>query len=184
MIAHSKKEIPHVLEPIVPNSRKRNNLSKTRKPVLPKSFIPTPPQEGDEYMVNGVFYFNISKMIDDIEHDRCDFTLEEIDVPEWTSESSERNLRKNFIEMADLSKPVILAEIAPDRLIINPQIPPGNWRERGYNLLDGHHRVVKASHTGTSILKAYCLPMESHIRYMYKGLDIYKQYWDEKCKFR
>jgi len=46
------------------------------------------------------------------------------------------------------------------------------------------HRTEKASRTGMRTLKAYILPMESHIRYMYEGLDAYKEYWDEKQKRR
>ena len=178
------KQIINILEPItpLPKSRAKNASPKKRKPALPKSFIPEPPQEGDEYLRNGVFCFNISKMIDDIEHNRCKFILDQTDVSTWTFDKVECRLKEEYIEAADLSKPVIIAEIAPDRLGNNHQIPINDWRLRGYNLLDGHHRIEKASRMGILTLKAYVIPMESHIRYMYEGLDAYKQYWDEKSK--
>jgi len=49
-----------------------------------------------------------------------------------------------------VSKPVILAEIAPDQ----------------YNLIDGNHRAEKAVRHGLEELKAYRLSAAQHIQFL------------------
>jgi hypothetical protein len=178
------QEIIRILEPItpLPKPKKKKISPKARKPVLPESYVREPPQEDDEYLRNGVFCFNISKMIDDIEHNRCEFAMGQIDVPVWKFNGADCKLKEEYVEAADLLRPVIIAEIAPDRLNGNSLIDSNNWRMRGYNVLDGHHRIEKASRLGIKTLDAYILPMETHICYMYEGFNEYVEYWNEKYK--
>lgn len=158
----------------------KNKSQITRVPILPDSFVPSVPQDGDEYFPNGIFFFNITRMIEDIENNRCKFQRGQTDISVWSKVRAEDTLEDGFVESADLSKPVIIAEIAPDRLTYNPDIDPADWKLRGYNLLDGHHRIEKATRLGIKTLDAYILPMESHIYYLYDGFNKYVEYWNDK----
>ncbi|MBU4608964.1 MAG: hypothetical protein KKA38_10875 [Euryarchaeota archaeon] len=57
-----------------------------------------------------------------------------------------------------------------------------DYYSRGYNLIDGHHRLAKANQNGREQLKAYVIPMERHIDFMYEGFDAYVEYWNSKLK--
>lgn len=52
------------------------------------------------------------------------------------------------VDSADISRPVILAEIAPGR----------------YNLIDGHHRMEKARRAGLEHIMAYRVPMRRRLQ--------------------
>jgi len=153
-----------------------------RTPIFPDSYIPHVPGSDGEYFVNGIFYFNITQMIDDIENDRCPYSAALINIPLWRSRSLECKMVDEHIEAADITRPIIIAEISPDKIDFIQQIDPDDWQLRGYNLLDEHHRVEKAIRHGIEYLKACVLPMETHIRYMYKGLPQYTEYWNGKMK--
>jgi len=66
----------------------------------------------------------------------------------------------------DISKPIILAEICPER----------------YNVIDGNHRMAKARKLGVLKLQAYKLKMNQHIRFLItkEGYESYVQYWNSK----
>jgi hypothetical protein len=151
-----------------------------RTPALPDSFVPPSPQDGEEYLRNGIFCFNITRIIEDIEAGHCAFELSRTDVAVWNKINPEDTLEDGYVESADLTRPVILAEISPDKLAYYPDLDPGDWKLRGYNLIDGHHRMEKAARYGVQALAAYILPMESHIRYMYSGFQQYAEYWKDK----
>jgi hypothetical protein len=86
------------------------------------------------------------------------------------------------IASADLTKPIIVAEISPDKYGVYPGVSKQDWLQRGYVLIDGHHRLTKAIRLEVDSLKAYIIPMEYHIRYMYNGYDKYVLYWNGKLK--
>ncbi len=64
-------------------------------------------------------------------------------------------MKKEHIEAVDLTRPVILAEISPDRLSILADSDQDNYNSRGYNIVDGHHRIVKTYRRGYTEIKAY-----------------------------
>jgi ParB-like chromosome segregation protein Spo0J len=66
----------------------------------------------------------------------------------------------------------MLAEIAPDRFEMGMGVNPNIYYERGYNLIDGHHRVAKA----------YIVRMEQHINFLAEGYEQYVEYWNDKLK--
>ena len=65
-----------------------------------------------------------------------------------------------------VSKPVILAEIAPGR----------------FNMIDGNHRAEKARRDGIQNITAYKLHPEDHAQFLTdkEGYVAYVGYWNEK----
>lgn len=73
------------------------------------------------------------------------------------------------------------AEIAPDRLYHGYPTIDQDFYSRGYNLIDGHHRLHKAHQLGhEEIIWAWILSMEQHCRFMFKGFEKYMEYWNDK----
>ena len=64
------------------------------------------------------------------------------------------------------SKPIILAEICPER----------------YNVIDGHHRLEKAYKDGFETINAYRIKSSQHLPFLIteKGYTAYIEYWNEK----
>jgi hypothetical protein len=139
------------------------------------------PQNNDEYFVNGVFYFNITNLKNEIASNTTNFICAETKVNIWRTERT-AELNGEYVEAADLTRPLILAEIAPDRYLDSPDIEPDDWLRCGYNLIDGHHRIEKAYRANLSQLRAFIVPMEAHIHFMYNGFDKYTNYWNGKLK--
>ncbi|MEA1948340.1 MAG: ParB N-terminal domain-containing protein [Thermodesulfobacteriota bacterium] len=82
--------------------------------------------------------------------------------------STSSHINENHLDSVDVSIPVILAEIAPDR----------------YNLIDGHHRTEKAVRLGLKEIKAYRLTATRHIKFLtrLKSYEIYIGYWNNNLK--
>ena len=91
---------------------------------------------------------------------------------------------EEYIQAADLSRPIIVAEIAPDYRDYVPDIPGDDWVARGYVCIDGHHRLEKARRMGIEELPAIILRMEQHIPFVYIGYDRYVEYWNRKLQNR
>jgi hypothetical protein len=137
-----------------------------RKLKTDHSFCPYPVREGDEFFVNGIFEFNITKMLEHIAHEPTDIPLVEIDVSDFHPEFSSVN--ESHLEAVDVSLPVILAEISPGH----------------YNLIDGNHRMEKARRTGITKLKAYKFNFLQHIAFLTskKSYLSYVEYWNSKLE--
>ena len=147
---------------------------------LPVTRVNTPivPNHGDEVFTSGVFFFNITAMLEWLESE----SLETVNVPVsiWpVTEKEEHN-----IEKADITRPIIVAEIAPDYRDFRPEIRVNDWIARGYCLIDGYHRVEKARRLGIDTLPAFVLRMEQHVPFLYKGYEEYVQYWNGKLEIR
>jgi ParB/Sulfiredoxin domain len=130
------------------------------------NFIPCPVDDGDELFPNGIFEFNITKMLEYIQQNPDDITLEEVAVTDLSERIS--SINESHTDSVEISRPVILAEISPGR----------------YNLIDGNHRLEKARRTGTKSLKAYKLNSRQHIRFLtsQKTYAAYIEYWNSKLK--
>src|ERR1700722_19751395 len=87
-------------------------------------FRPCEAREGDELYPNGVFEFNITRLLDYIRA-AAPFRGELIAISDMPYAGSSANMDEMTVRTADLSRPVILAEIAPGQ----------------YDLIDGHHRA-------------------------------------------
>ena len=153
---------------------RRLNLSKKRRPLNL--------QVGTEYEYypNGLFKFNISKLIEHIEANKADYALDQVDVSSYCQQFCHKEMTSAYVDAADLTRPIILAEIAPDRLHHGYPNISQDYYSRGYNLIDGHHRLAKAKQRGFEKLFAYILPMEQHIDFMESGFETYVAYWNGK----
>jgi hypothetical protein len=131
-----------------------------------KNFKPCPAAEEDELFRNGIFIFNISRMLSVIRENPDLFPVGEVAVKEIYSVSPYIN--EGHLDSVNVSEPVLLAEIAPDR----------------YNLIDGHHRVEKAHRQKIETLKAYRLKALQHINFLItqNGYEKYVEYWNDKIK--
>ncbi len=132
---------------------------------LDNNFIPSPESDGDELYRIGMFVFNITKMKEHIKDNPEVFVTEDVGVKDLRYFSS---LNESHVDSIDLTKPVILAEIAPSR----------------FKLIDGQHRVEKAHRMGIDSLLAYKLDVHQHIRFLTskKAYESYVEYWNSKLR--
>jgi len=129
-----------------------------------KAFVPVPLEDGEEYYPNGIFIFNISKLIIAIHGDPASYEKHKVSVDAYHASKTDWN--ELYVKDADLSKPIILAEIRPDRFVV----------------IDGHHRLEKAKRAGITELEAYFLRPLQFIPFMttQKGYDAFVAYWNGK----
>jgi len=134
---------------------------------LDKTFTPCALEEGDEAYPNGIFHFNITRLLTFIDAHLGDFPVEVIltaDVSDFGSSS----LDEAAVRSVDLSRPVLLAEIAPGR----------------YNLIDGHHRVAKARCDGVPTVYARRIACPRHVSFLTttEAYEKYVEYWNSKVR--
>lgn len=137
-----------------------------KKLKVDKNFIPLPVADDDELYPNGIFLFNITKMLEYI-HDNPDlFIPEVISVKAIYRQSAVINA--SHLDTVDLAKPIILAEIAPDR----------------YNVIDGNHRVEKAHRRNIETVLAYRIKAEQHTKFLVNRVayEKYVEYWNDNIK--
>ena len=129
-------------------------------------FTPCPAAIGDELFPNGIFEFNITMMIEYIKNNRDSITSKEVPANEFFK--AESTINESHIDSVDISRPVILAEIAPGH----------------YNLIDGNHRVEKARRMGIKNVPAYKLSVDQHLKFLINkdAYVTYVEYWNSKLK--
>lgn len=130
-----------------------------------KAFQPCPAEPGDELYPNGIFEFNITRLLAFIEAHIERFPIgcvEGEDVPNYGG----GNLDEEAICTADLFRPILLAEISPGQ----------------FNLIDGHHRVAKARREGVRTLPAHRVACPHHVQFLTstQAYERYVAYWNEK----
>jgi len=137
-----------------------------RKLKFSKRFTPCPVDDGDELYPNGIFVFNITKMAQFIEEQGIQ--PEEVMVRDFSRGSSK--WKEDHMQSVDVTRPVIVAEIAPGR----------------YSVIDGNHRMEKARRLGLDSLQAYRISPDQHIRFLTteQGYKSYVEYWNGKLKQR
>jgi hypothetical protein len=130
-----------------------------------KNFIPCPVSDGDEFYPNGIFVFNITKMTEYIMDNPEIFVPEEVRVKDFRKFLS---LNESHIASVDITRPVIIAEIAPSR----------------YNLIDGQHRIEKSYRLGKETMMAFRLSVHQHIRFLTSksAYESYIDYWNSKIE--
>ena len=135
---------------------------------ISKKFTPCPVEEDDELFPNGVFEFNVTKMQLFINENPQLFPLTQARVVEYSALNTNLDDGYIFSEAVDVDRPVILAEIAPDR----------------YNLIDGHHRLEKARKLGMKFVPAFKIAPEQHMAFLTtsSGYIAYIDYWNQKVK--
>jgi hypothetical protein len=129
-------------------------------------FTPCPVQTDDELYPNGIFEFNVTRLREDIRNNPDRYTLEEMAVSDFPPSFS--SINEEHLDSVDISKPLILAEIAPGL----------------HNLIDGHHRLEKARRTDQTSLPVYRLNVEQHLGFLtnQKSYEIYIGYWNSKLQ--
>ena len=132
----------------------------------------------DEEGYGGFFRINVSALREVIEAHPEKF--EQIVVSTKELRWGEKELNNEYVEEADLSRPIILAEIAPDRADFDKRFLDSEWEIRGYAMIDGNHRLEKAKRRGVTELPAYLVRMEQHIPFMFGNFDRYVDYWNNK----
>lgn len=72
------------------------------------------------------------------------------------------------MDSVDISPPVLLAEISPDR----------------YNLIDGNHRMEKARRMEVNSMPAYKLNVKQHVNFLTskRAYVSYIEYWNDKVR--
>ncbi len=133
---------------------------------MDKDFVPASEDEGDELYPNGIFVFNITKMLKFINDSRDAVPLTSIDVKAYRNGLS--SLNESHIDSVDITSPIILAEISPGR----------------HNVIDGNHRLEKAYRMGMENIPAYTLKAKQHIPFLtsLKAYHAYVEYWNLKIK--
>ncbi len=134
-----------------------------KKLKIDKDFTPCEAKIDDELYPNGIFVFNITKILEYIQTDTGNITLEEVAVGDFYKEFS--SINEDHVDSVDISVPVLLAEISPGR----------------YNLIDGNHRMEKARRMGINRLPAYKLNVEQHVNFLTskRAYETYVDYWND-----
>jgi hypothetical protein len=131
-----------------------------------ENFTPFPVNKGDELFPNGIFVFNITKMLEHIKKNSDEIDLVEVSVADFPKSFS--SVDESHVDSVDVSRPVILAEISPGH----------------YNLIDGNHRMEKARKMGINRILAYRLNVKQHIEFLTerKAYLSYVEFWNGKLK--
>jgi hypothetical protein len=140
-------------------------LLRSRKMKVDRKFQPFSQDEGDELYPNGIFVFNITKLLVFIKANPHIFQPEEVSVKAVRTYPSS-SLNESTIQAANITEPIILAEIAPDR----------------FNVIDGNHRLERACRDGTNNILAYRVCAEQHIAFLpsVTAYEEYIEYWNSK----
>ena len=160
----SKLAHPPAADPQPRSAHRRLGMSKMLK--ADTNFSPCPVREGDELFPNGIFEFNVTRILEHISNDPAEVDLEEIAVDDFEPEFSV--LDQSHVDSVDISRPVVLVEISPGI----------------YNLIDGHHRMAKARRLGIEKMRAYKLNVHQHIAFLTskKAYLSYVEYRNGKLK--
>jgi uncharacterized ParB-like nuclease family protein len=129
-------------------------------------FSPCPVDSRDEIFPNGIFEFNITKIINHIQRNPDSIPLEKVVVNDYYTGFSSVN--ESYMEHVEISRPIILAEISPGR----------------YNVIDGNHRLEKAHRMGIKTIQAHRLNVKQHIKFLIskRAYTISIEYWNSKLK--
>jgi hypothetical protein len=129
------------------------------------NFKPHLQTEGDEHFANGIFDFNVSRMLAHIETNPALFPIEKVELKALYEYAGD-HLDEATVRSADLGRPIVLAEISPGR----------------FNLIDGNHRVERGRREGVLTLPGYRLRADQHLTFLtsMKAYQSFIQYWNSK----
>ena len=136
-------------------------------------------EDREEWFPNGIFNYNVSRLIRDlamngIEKDKKAPWLNTVVRTCVSVEDTIHHchglgkMEDAHIQAADLERPLIFVEIAPDC----------------FNLIDGHHRLEKARREGLPELPAWMVDAHAAIRYLGSESEYsrYVAYWNSKIE--
>jgi hypothetical protein len=135
-----------------------------RELVEDTDFTPLPVRDGDELFQNGIFVFNVTRILEHIDNSPDTLPLEKVGVDDFCFS----RINESHVDSVDISRPVVLAEISPGR----------------YNVIDGNHRMEKARRSGVTRMKAYRLTAHQHAAFLTskKAYHSYVAYWNAKLQ--
>ena len=141
----------------------------TEKPRLLRrdpQFQPCATEPGDELYPNGIFEFNISRLISFISAHPERFPTEVVELSHILHYGSSKRLMLPLSRRPTSLAPVLLAEIAPAR----------------FSLIDGHHRVAKARRMLAATITAYRVRCPDHVDFLTSAhaYEEYVEYWNSK----
>jgi hypothetical protein len=139
--------------------------ARSKKLKVDKKFQSIPNDERDEFYPNGIFEFNITKLLMFIKANPHIFQPEEVSVKSVRIFPFS-HLNESTIQGANIAEPIILAEIAPDR----------------FNVIDGNHRLERVYRGGGSKILAYKVHHEEHVAFLISkaAYEDYIKYWNSK----
>ena len=121
--------------------------------------------QGTSCSQTAYFEFNITKLLAFIKTNADKFPVEQVD-PNAFRPADIASLDEATIEIANLSDPIVLAEISPGR----------------FNVVDGNHRVERAHRVGVERIPAYRVSAADHHAFLTseRSYKIYIEYWNSK----
>src|SRR6266404_6308132 len=133
---------------------------------LDKGFQPCPIEPGDEMYPNGIFEFNVTRLLAFVQEHTDRFHVEQVELSEFPDYGNSPHLNEEAVRLADLSRPILVAEIAPGR----------------YSVIDGNHRLAKARRQGAAALPAYRIQCPTHVPFLTSAFAYtkYVEYWNNK----
>jgi hypothetical protein len=133
---------------------------------LDRSFRPVSVDAGDEILANGIFEFNITRLLAFIHIQPERFPVEAVDIADIPSYGDGSHLDQGTVDSADVLRPVLLAEISP-----------GN-----FSLIDGHHRIARARRDGLAHIPACRVHCPDHVAFLTSAhaYESYVHYWNSK----
>ncbi len=136
------------------------------KIALLESFKPLPVDKEDELFRNGIFEFNITKILAFIKAQSNLFPVTKVQLKSLYNGENTSHLDENTICNANLNTPILLAEISPGR----------------FNVIDGNHRVAKARREGLEELSHYRIFAKDHTAFLTSesAYREYVKYWNQK----
>ena len=133
----------------------------------------------EEWFPNGIFNYNVSRLMKDLAADnnekntRTPWLNTSVRVNVSVAEAIAHchgleHLEEEHIQAADLDRPLIFIEVAPDN----------------FNLVDGHHRLEKARRQGITELPGWMVFAHAAVRYLGSEFEYsrYVGYWNSKIE--
>ena len=132
-----------------------------------KTFQPCHAESGDEHYANGIFEFNITRLLAFIDTCTARFPVESVLAADFPAYGSS-HLNEETVQTADLSRPILLAEIAPGR----------------FNVIDGNHRLARARRDGVQTVPARRVFCPNHVPFLTSewAYEKYVDYWNSKLE--
>jgi hypothetical protein len=132
-----------------------------------RQFAPCAIENEHEFFANGIFEFNITRILEFLDADSVRYPVNSISVSSVPDLDGGR-LHEATVRSADLYRPVLLAEISPDR----------------FNLIDGHHRIARARREGILSIPARRIRCPDHLAFLTsaRAYECYVEYWNGKVK--
>ncbi len=141
-------------------------MHNSRKIKLDENYIPLPAHQGDEIYPNGIFNFNISRILEYIGEGKLDAEEERIAVRDWFKTHIRGSVNEDHLAMVDVTKPVLQAEIRPGI----------------FEIIDGNHRMEKAYRDKIEFVNSFKLKGEQLLAFFVdkRGYEAFVEYWNSK----